>query len=568
MYDIYGQTEKERNSIVELPEGFADNAGNTLYSWLGSLWRGLHRGDGMIRGLQKARGIRLAQLYLNILEAAKLQDRYGAPVFHRELWHPIVIRRSDRNKTEANLVDIGLDAEIGPQPEGSAFGEGTVLRVGRMADLADMVTYPVSEGIAGGAMTIVDNIVNPDIRLERDKDYWIVNDTIVFRKGNDPLSPESPYEKMDVPGKSYNPEDMDLEVVIWASDVLFDKNYIAEHISYALGANAPSSDVVKRILNAAWSSTTSGLTPELIKTLMAAMLNVPVIQRERETVMNITRENGRTVVWTDLGSYSVSPNARLRDYVYAGSTLKRGDLLDESLRIYPFLNVSGADTKTGFSVPLELDIPSVSLPSAILRARTEYGVYAMWWKSEVRQSETSPVDANGNPHLYFTVGGTDADVEAFWKDIWKKAEEEGVSMSDYLGEAGGEICPAEFFLKNLVGANTMFVVVDGSQAEDTSMMRDPMFFDMLSSVVPSAIRLFVVERRPVGGDDEDTARMDDAMEDETMAAALPRAVEKVSVQVLQGLEGRGPRFGEHVSMRLVRPSPRKVRTRKKEREEA
>ena len=57
MENIYGQTEQERNSSVSLPDGFAGNAGDTLYSWLGSLWRGLHEGDGMVRGLQDRKSV-------------------------------------------------------------------------------------------------------------------------------------------------------------------------------------------------------------------------------------------------------------------------------------------------------------------------------------------------------------------------------------------------------------------------------------------------------------------------------------------------------------------------------
>ena len=167
MENIYGQTENERNSIVELPDGYAEKSGNTLYSWLGSLWRGLHKGDWMIRGLQESRGIRIAQLYLDVLEAAKLQDRYGAPVFHRELWHPIVVRLSKRDTSRENMLKIGIDGVLGEQGEGSVYGEGTELFLGRPANFENYVTYPIDEDIAGGAVTIVDNIVNPSVFMER-----------------------------------------------------------------------------------------------------------------------------------------------------------------------------------------------------------------------------------------------------------------------------------------------------------------------------------------------------------------------------------------------------------------
>ena len=641
MDNIYGQTENERNSIVELPEGFAEKAGNTLYMWLGSLWRSIHKGDKMIRGLQSARGIRLAQLYLDILEAAKLQDRNGAPVFHRELWHPIVVSLSKRDTAQENMLEVGIDGDVGSQPEGSIYGEGTVFHLGKMANFKDYVTYPIDAEIEGGAVSIVDNIVNPTVMMERGKDFEIRNRSIIFHRDNDPLGEASQFERSDIPGVlDDNGEEIpDMEAVLWASDVLIDKNYVADHISYALGANAPSSDIVKRIVNAAWSSVASGLTPELINTLIAAMLNIPVIQHDKETVREIYVEKDddgndmSRIVTTDLGTYRVSLKATLRRRVVPGATLVKGEFLDESVRIYPFLNnvkieedhsrteyshwefdagslprgykiikksMSFADgvwrlevSGTGHdpetynfeskesnekavsvelsyviaesivtitatrqeikryrarvgqlesSVPIELDIPSVTVSPSMIRARTEYGVYAMWDMSDVKK------DPKGR--LYFDIGGRDDDVRSFWDDVWKKASESGTDMESILGQEGSKVSPAAFFLQNLVGANTLFVAVDREQVDDTSMMRDPMFFDMLSAVVPSAIRLFLVEHRSVG--DGDVADMGDASETSSVAASLPMANDVAEPS------------DEMVSMRFFRPPPAHVRGKREE----
>lgn len=565
MENIYGQTEQERNSSVSLPDGFAGNAGDTLYSWLGSLWRGLHEGDGMVRGLQAARGIRLAQLYLNILEAAKLQDRNGAPVFHKELWHPIVVRRSTRDKSQENLLVIGGDGMLGPQLVEEPYGLGTVLEMGKMGAYKNYVTYPVGSEIAGGALTIVDNIVNPTVFMQRDVDFVIRNNSIIFPKDNDPLGDLSAFERYDLPDMIDDDggDVPDMEAVLWASDVLIDKNFVADHISYALGANAPSSANVKRILNAAWDSVACGLTPELSRTLIAAMLNVPVIQTERETVVDIVSRDGYTSVVTDRGEYRVSPKAKLVQGLHIGSVLKRGDFLDESVRIYQNLNVPSPGNR--FSVPLEQDIPSVVLSPSMLRARTKHGVYAMWGSSTVKREKDSPVDENGRPlHLYFDIGGSGDDVSAFWEDIWKSAAEKGVKMESLIGSEGSVVSPAWFILHHLVGANTMFVVIDKSQIDDASMMRNPMFFDMLSDVVPSAMRLFLVEHSAVGDDMMD---LGDAEELSSVAAALPRAVECVTGGSVPGLSGMASSFGERVSVKFVRPSPIKTRGRKEEENE-
>jgi hypothetical protein len=554
MDNIYGQSEQEMNSSAYLPDGFAEKSGNTLYSWLGSLWRGLHEGDGMVRGLQSARGIRLAQLYLNILEAAKLQDRRGAPVFHRELWHPIVVRRSMRNKSQDNLLVVGEEGVVGPQTSEEPYGIGTVLEIGKMGAYKNHVTYPIGQEIAGGALTIVDNIVNPKVFMQRDVDFVIRNNSIIFHVANDPLGEGSAFNRYDLPGviDEDGKKVADMEAVLWASDVLIDRNFVSDHISYALGANAPSSAVVKRILNAAWDSVSCGLTPELVRTLIAAMLNIPVIQTERETVVDITSEDNFTTVITDRGEYRISPKARLVNGLHIGSVLRKGDFLDESVRIYQNLNTQ---KKSPFSVPIEQDIPSVQLPPSLLRAKTEYGVYAMWGQSVVKS-------LNGrSDRLYFDVGGTESDVESFWEGIWKSAEENGVKMESLIGSEGSVISPAWFFLRHLVGANTIFVVVDKSQIDDASMMRNPMFFDMLSDVVPSAMRLFLVEHSAVGSDMMD---LGDAEERSSVVAALPRAVECVTGG---SVSGKASSFGEHISVKFVRPSPIKTRGRKEEENE-
>lgn len=557
MDNVYVQDEFTRNSIVELPDGFTRKAGETLYSWLGSFWREVHSGDDMVRGLQSSRGIRLAQMIVDILEYAKLQDRRNAPVLHRELWYPIVIRKSLRDTAQENMVKMSEGAFIGPQPPESTYDEGIVLEMGRLARFSEFVSYPIGDGIVGMSDLIVDNPINPSVEMKHDVDFVFRNNSIIFRRENDPLSQGSPFEKVDVP--TDDPDEEDVECVMWASDVLVDRNYISDHLSYALGADARSSYVVKRIINAAWSAVSSGLTPEIVKALMAAMLNIPVIQKAQETVVDIEDETDgdgnrlSTIVHTDSGSYRVSPRAVIRKDVYVGAVLHGGDLLDESLRVYPYMNSSNAEP--GFSVPVEQDIPSIVLPSDILRVKTKYGLYAMWGESTVRMSE----DGNAN-HLYFEVGGDRGDVDAFWKDVWSRSDESGVPMSDIIGPEGSSVSPAGFFLKNLVGANTMFVVVDDSQIDDSSLMHDPMFFGMLSDAVPSGIRLFVVEHRGVRDYDD----LDDSGEGTFLAAALPKVSECVSYGMITDHFVRSPSSADIVSFRFVRPSPQRKKGRKEE----
>ena len=205
------------------------------------------------------------------------------------------------------------------------------------------------------------------------------------------------------------------------------------------------------------------------------------------------------------------------------------------------LNLKYPDT--GYSVPMEQDIASIVLPPDILHVHTEYGVYAMWGASVVKKDP-----ASGG--LYFDVGGTAEDVSAFWNEVWRRADESGTPMEDIIGKEGAIISPAAFFAKNLVGPNTIFVVVDTAQLDDASLMRNPMFFGMLTSVMPSAMRLVVVEHKSVG-DRDDCADLGSALDEgETFAE---RQIEDCGIPAMDGIMAR-----------FVRPSPPKVKGRKEE----
>lgn len=552
MQNIYSQSDSERNSIVELPEGCAEQCGNTLMRWLGSFWKELHKGNAMVKGVQGARGYVLAQAYLDILEALKLQDRQNAPVFHRELWYPMVIRRLQADTAQDNLISLGVhDAVIGEQPPGSDYGEGTILQIGRLGNFEKYVTYPVVGGsdIRHVASAIVDNILNPTVVMRSGEDFRFDSGSLVFPRELDPFREGTPFDVYDVPGDSGLASDSDRETVLWASDVYLDRDYVANHVSYPLGASAPSVAEVKRIVNAAWDAVSCGLTPQACSTLIAAMLNVPVVQGERETVVDISSGEDGVTVTTDAGKYKVSPKAVLRDVVKSGAVLRRGDLLDESVRIYPALtnpdpgHVGGI---TGFSVPIFEDVPSISIPPALLSASTSYGIYVTWDAVTVKKDEAIPEDANGNPRLYFDVYGQESDVKAFWNAVWADAEASGTNMEDIVGREGSAIVPAEYFLRNMLGANTLVITVDAGQIDDISMMRNPMFFGMLSSVVPSAMRLLFVERRPTPEADE--ANLEDTREATSVSAGL-KALSR----------SEGARDG--IVARLVRPAPPKTKSK-------
>lgn len=577
MTDVYNRGAFDRDSIQSPPDGYANNAGNALLRFLGSFWRNIHEGLPFVKGIQKVRGIKAAQFYLDLLESLKLQDRKGAPVFHRELWKPLIIRKSKRNTAQENILKVGVDAILGPQGEGSRYGEGTVLQIGSLADLDKYVTYPVDADIEVIGSSITDNVIEPKVSYKvgsvfpgNDGEVVYVNGTLIFPKELDPFGDSSPFEVYDVVEDVSAPAGTDLndqETVLWASDVLVDRNHIADHLAYAVGIDSPSTEVVKRVINAGWDAIGCGLTPELFRTLLAALSNIPVVQEEVETVRKvIVPEDGtdKTVV-TDANTYTVHSTAKLRKSVVLGAKLRRGEFLDESVKVYPLLTDVSKDRLrkiTEYADILEEDVPVITLPNTFLRTKTANGIAVEWTPTEL-------VD-DGDGYPYFAVDGSDEDVLAFWKGVWASAEDGGIDLSSLLNECAEVsetgvrmISPAKFFLKYLIGANTLIVTIDDSQIADTSILRDARFFDLVNKVLPSGMRLFFIEHKRIDGEDDEYGLDDEvgapdySAEDEAKPSVLVDADDEVDYSELPGMRGkRVPTYEDEVGMKMYRKRKR------------
>jgi len=588
MINVYNKDTFERNSIQDVPPGYIDDAANNLLRFMGSFWKNIHEGREFVKGLQRVRGIKVAQFYLDLLESLKLQDRNGIPVFHRELWKPLILRKSQRNQAQENMLAIGGDFVLGPQPSGSKYGEGTDLEIGKLANLDNYVTYPVEGDIASIVSGITNNVINPTVSYKVDSDFpskdgnvVYMNGTLIFPLDMDPFAEDSRFEVYDVVDDIRDESIPDQEVVLWASNVLIDHNFISNHMSYALGIDCPSTDIAKRIINAGWDSLNCGLTPELIRTLIAAILNIPVIQEVEEQVLKVTEENGNHIVTTDKHVYTVYGKATLRDCVKNRELLHRGDLLDQAIKIYPLLtdvSESKLEGTTEYSDILKTDVPVIPIPRAVLRTKTSNGLSVDWTPADILWD--GDYDANDHRKLYFKINGPDEDVKAFWEDVWENAEKDNIDLDDIFAdceytddeqsssessssdEPPWQIIPAAFFLQNMLGANTLIITLDRDQVEDASLIRNQMFFGIINKVMPSSMRLFFIEHTEIG-DEHDTYTLDEpegegeyavGVTDEAKDYALEDiADDEFLYNELPGIKGkRLPTYEDQIEMKFMR----------------
>lgn len=467
---------------------FASDA-DTLFRWMGLFWSTLYQDPDYLRRCQGARALGVAQAYLNLLETATLLDRNAAPVLHRERWHPLVLRLSERDSGGAATLRFGMQPApvFGPQT-GAEFTEGAKFRFGKSVEFADVYTYPLNPAPLD-CVCITDNIAAPKTVLIRDRDFTIQGGSLVLRKANDPFA--------DGSGFAVDTDGAGKEAVLWACDAMFDKDYVYNHIGYVMGVRTASTDYFKRLINAVWDLVNNGATPALLRQGLAALCNVPVCVSDGETVESA--ESGTVI--TDANVYGVTLPS-----VSAGDRLAVGQPLTDAIRIYGPVTASVLGTES----LLRTDIPNLPLPPSHFAVPLAFGLSAGW--------DTVPVyydgdDVNGNPRLWFPLQGTDADVRAFWSEVWSRCASSGTSLrtcfEDLLddtvvansGAVWGHVQPLDFMLRHLIGANTVFVVLDTDQLRDAgARSAAPAFVELIRRSLPVYVRLFVVEKRSAGPD--------------------------------------------------------------------
>ena len=231
---------------VNVPVRDFAKTGNTLAEWLGHFWTRIYENIDLVKSSQQGNGLLAAQLYLDFLEYIDLIGRNTVPVFHRERWHPIIIRRSQANTGNANMLRIGMDPTpvIGAQTA-AGFVQGDIFQIGGHAEYTSSISYPLDDNIADILTCVTNNILSPSSVMIRGTDFLVRENTIFFLRTNDPFA-NSEYPVRTVT----NPDGTtDEELLLWASDTLFDRDYVYNHIGYVLGIKAQSTEFYQRAIN-------------------------------------------------------------------------------------------------------------------------------------------------------------------------------------------------------------------------------------------------------------------------------------------------------------------------------
>lgn len=370
-----------------IPRSLHDGARESVKDALGTFWSAVFRDRDLVDAALESKVRSVSQLYLDVMEALSLRNHSSAPVFHREHWHPMAVRLSERNTAVG--VTVGMPgAVIGPQGDG-VYLRGEVFRVDGNAGYSQVNTYPLRafDGcpLVGVRTCICDSIQSPSHVLVQDRDFTVADGVFTVRKEADPF---------DAGGYLVLDEEGDKAAVLWLCDAEFDTDNVADFLAYPLGFAAKSTAASRRILSAAWDVVVHGVTPRYLNAALGALFDVPVAASDGvvEQVTDADSAGFVSVVTAD-DVYPV-PADRLSDGVYAGAELDAGDFLTDDLEVFHSLSRDEVDELVADGTLGTLYLPRGSVygvkETVVVESRDSAMEDGGWFRLSSQDSASSP----------------------------------------------------------------------------------------------------------------------------------------------------------------------------------
>lgn len=485
-----------------------EDIGGELYRRLGTYWTRFSTDRELIRRLCDGDALLGDQLNLDFLEAVATLGRRSIPAFHRRLWTPYLLRRSDRQQGGPFIIGMDPQVVLGPQPAGAGYVAGASPVIGGAIQQPNTTSYPLVVGPDDGLLRICDSPFSPSVELVRGFDYYLQDGRVFFDARRDPFD-SGRFPAMTTVGTDGT---TDIELIIWAADAMFDYAGMYNAFGVAAGYRENSSEHYSAIVNALLDLRFGSATISLFNRAVGTIAGTPVTGDTDEVVEEVlANSDGSTTVVTDKQSYRTGTAEVLLPGVVVDAVLPPGSFLTDTIRIYPkpgmldssdkFLAANGL-TLTQF----QTDVPKLKLPRGLMGSYSiDSGLTADWAETGLL---FAGYDSNGNPKLWFQLDGDPADVASYWSAVWANAERRNESLASAFGPyitdpafsspVVGALSPLNYFLSNFMRSNTHVLVMD--------LDRIPSYIGSLSALaglpalIPAHNMLLLVAKQTVPAD--------------------------------------------------------------------
>lgn len=464
--------EQSNLPALDQPSGIP---GKRLFEFLGYFWKRIFKDSAVIRADLSATGIGVAQYYLNYIEWLNSVSVHDIPVFHRELWNPVVIKKSQKNTGAGAVLKYGDGSYYGPQPYGEKFQAGAEFEYGGFGQFSHITTYPYDGDVTEITGFICDTPVNPATVFLSGKDFVLRDGTLLFL--SDPFENDN-FARRQILDAAGDP--VDEEIILWASNTLFDYENLRRNFGDFFEINIPTSNFYQKLLAQLWDTCRQGSGFSVLEALLATMGGIPFVLSAEETVQIITNraDTGELQIITDKNVYTYP--AESEAVVVVGDIVTSGQILTDGIEILD-LSKSGKWWLTEDIITLGEGIIDMADFSAELFAKNEF--------APVR---TTGPDGDGHYAAEIKIYGNSEDVELFWTKVRAREAAAGVYLAEALGvttETTKLINPMDFFFENFFSNNSCMVRVK------TNRMYYPGYFNSLYSwfkrLTPSHVNIFL-----------------------------------------------------------------------------
>ena len=396
-----------------IPVDLHTRAGSSVKEALGLFWSSLFRDQELVEAEISARVLSACQTYIDAMEALSLRDHSGMPVFHREHWHPALIRLSERNTGCGLTIGMDGDPKIGRQgivkdehdndvEVDTVFTVGEVFVVGGNAEYSKVYTYPLDKATGKRLVSVntclCDAISEPEHVLSQGRDFIVRDGILIIRKEHDPFT---------VSGYNIVEDGDDRIAVLWLCDAEFDREHVGDFLAYPLGFDVKSTPVAAKMLSALWDIVVYGLTPKHLNMLLGALFDVPTVPRD--TVVESVTDDGQvsTIVTGD----DVYKIAKSRVSVKSGERLSAGAFLTNELTVYHGLSKDEVYDLVDRGVITSLTLPPGSV------AGVDVGV-------DVKNIASLLEVGDSGSYEWFKLSENDSLASPFWRAVFGRTTPE------------------------------------------------------------------------------------------------------------------------------------------------
>lgn len=294
--------------------------GQALIATLGTFWSRIYAAKDQMQSYTGSTATLAAQNYQNLLETVSALSRFDVPIFHKQFWVPIRIRRSDL--TPARVVNNFFDVGAYKFDMPSTQFDGVVDK---------NLFYFAAPDRLNSVGQIFNRIIHPTVALIENVDY------VVDTKSGTIAFVSNPFENPGFTKKLVAAGDKgasDEEIILWGFRGLFDYEYVFNQFAYALGMRLASSQGFKDLMNAVFDGLISGgATCADLDLAISAICGIPLTVEPEETVEVVDNDTHGLFVATDKNLYRFGDFAEAivkpGQVVRAGSQLIRGFEIDE-----------------------------------------------------------------------------------------------------------------------------------------------------------------------------------------------------------------------------------------------